>query len=92
MAAAPSKGVASGSLLFDKEKRTLIGFYREQDVRFSGWLPLAEVSEALIRLVDAKGPSHRKTGSQPMGSPQNVLSRMDVPLRCRRDFRIPTPS
>ena len=53
---APSKGVASGSLLFDKEKRTLIGF-REQDVKeiLGDGLPLAgAVSEALIRLVNAK--------------------------------------
>ena len=62
----PSNSVASGSLLFDKEKRTLIGFYREQDVKeiLGNGLPLADVvSEALIRLVDAKpvSPKNRLT-------------------------------
>ena len=62
----PVNSVSEGSLLFDKEKGTLIGFYREQDVKeiLGDGLPLADVvSEALIRLVDAKpvSPKNRLT-------------------------------
>ena len=62
----PVNSVSEGSLLFDKEKGTLIGFYREQDVKeiLGDGLPLADtISEALIRLVDAKpvNPKNRLT-------------------------------
>ena len=62
----PVNSVSEGSLLFDKEKGTLIGFYREQDVKeiLGDGLPLADtISEALIRLVDAKpvSPKNRLT-------------------------------
>ena len=58
--------VASGSLLFDKEKRTLIGFYTQQEIEeiLGDGLPLASgISEALIHLVDAKpvSPKNRLT-------------------------------
>ena len=58
----PPNSVAVGSLLFDKENQTLIGFYRLQGGAsthvksiLGDGLPLADsVSEQLIRLVDAK--------------------------------------
>ena len=58
--------VASGSLLFDKKEGTLIGFYTQQEADgiLGDGLPLADVvSEALIRLVDAKpvSPKNRLT-------------------------------
>ena len=62
----PVNSVSEGSLLFDKEKGTLIGFYRDQAIEniLGDGLPLADVvSEALIHLVDAKpvSPKNRLT-------------------------------
>ena len=62
----PPNSVASGALLFDEKDGILIGFYTEQEVEeiLGDGLPLANsVSEALIRLVDAKpvSPKNRLT-------------------------------
>ena len=62
----PPNSIASGSLLFDKERGTLIGFYTEQAIEgiLGDGLPLANsVSEGLIHLVDAKpvNPKNRLT-------------------------------
>ena len=62
----PANSVSEGSLLFDKEKGRLIGFYRTQDrLEILGdGLSLADVvSEGLIRLVDRKPvtPKNRLT-------------------------------
>ena len=62
----PANSVASGSLLFDKEKGTLIGFYTQQEIEeiLGDGLPLASgISEAVIHLVDAKpvSPKNRLT-------------------------------
>ena len=53
----PANSVASGSLLFDEEQGRILGFYRSQEGSeiLGDGLPLADVvSEALVRLVDAK--------------------------------------
>ena len=62
----PVNSVASGSLLFDKEKGALIGFYREQEIEniLGDGLPLADaIPEALIHLIDQKpvSPKNRLT-------------------------------
>ena len=62
----PPNSIASGSLLFDKERGTLIGFSTEQAIEgiLGDGLPLANsVSEGLIHLVDAKpvNPKNRLT-------------------------------
>ena len=62
----PANSVSEGSVLFDEENGTILGFYRSQDVKeiLGDGLPLADViSEALVRLVDAKpvNPKNRLT-------------------------------
>ena len=62
----PANSVSEGSVLFDEENGTILGFYRGQDVKeiLGDGLPLADViSEALVRLVDAKpvSPKNRLT-------------------------------
>ena len=62
----PANSVSEGSVLFDEENGTILGFYRSQDSDeiLGDGLPLADVvSEALIRLVDGKPvtPKNRLT-------------------------------
>ena len=62
----PANSVSDGSILFHEKTGTILGFYRSQesDEILGDGLPLADVvSEALIRLVDAKpvSPKNRLT-------------------------------
>ena len=62
----PANSVSDGSILFHEKTGTILGFYRSQasDKILGDGLPLADVvSEALIRLVDAKpvSPKNRLT-------------------------------
>ena len=62
----PANSVSDGSILFHEKTGTILGFYRSQesDEILGGGLPLADVvSEALVRLVDAKPvtPKNRLT-------------------------------
>ena len=62
----PANSVSDGSILFHEKTGTILGFYRSQESSeiLGDGLPLADVvSEALIRLVDAKpvSPKNRLT-------------------------------